>query len=513
MHLLPQALPAPPRSSAKARGNDGLLFTIVTASERQVAVLRRESGETTILTTGTHGRYLPDGHLIFSRDNSLWIAPFDAEELALTGEPVPLMDGVEHTADQGVHLDVAADGSMAYLPAGDYDAAVRRIAWIDRSGRQAPVGLEARPYVGAAISPDGSRIALAIREQGDTDIWIATPSRQTTTQLTAEPTNETLPVWTPDGKSIVFQSDRAGTDIYKRDAQGAGQADRLTPQQSSALQGPHSMTPDGRVLLFGLRSAIAAVTPPSPDVQTLVSGTAAMLDPRVSSDGRYLAYQSNESGRFEIYVSDYPPRGTRRWRVSTGGGTLPRWAPGSHELFFVDDGGLMTCADCGRSRTGARGSVARVGDARAGRRTRDRLRHRPRRGTVPGHCRETRGIDRADADRGPQLARGAADALQIVAVAAVRSTIRFTSSAISRDRLSSSAPIVPSVHSNEAMRSLISNRPADHASRRRWYSASAVGEPSTIASASSSASRRASVMPWAVSGSLKYPASPTSAHP
>ncbi len=217
----------------------------MTASERQVAVLRRESGETTILTTGTHGRYLPDGHLIFSRDNSLWIAPFDAEELALTGEPVPLMDGVEHTADQGVHLDVAADGSMAYLPAGDYDAAVRRIAWIDRSGRQAPVGLEARPYVGAAISPDGSRIALAIREQGDTDIWIATPSRQTTTQLTAEPTNETLPVWTPDGKSIVFQSDRAGTDIYKRDAQGTGQADRLTLQQSSALQGPHSMTPDG----------------------------------------------------------------------------------------------------------------------------------------------------------------------------------------------------------------------------------------------------------------------------
>ena len=346
IHLLPQPLP----------GNTALLFTIVTASERQVAVLRRESGETTILTTGTHGRYLPDGHLIFSRDNSLWMAPFDAEELTLTGEPVPLMDGVEHTADQGVHLDVAADGSMAYLPAGDYDAAVRRITWIDRSGRQAPVGLEARPYVGAAISPDGSRIALAIREQGDTDIWIATPSRQTTTQLTAEPTNETLPVWTPDGKSIVFQSDRAGTDIYKRDAQGTGQADRLTLQQSNALQGPHSMTPDGRVLLFGLRSVIAAVTPPSPEVQTLVSGAAAMLDPRVSSDGRYLAYQSNESGRFEIYVSDYPPKGTRRWRVSTGGGTLPRWAPGSHELFFVDDGGMMTvpmAADPALAQAGA----------------------------------------------------------------------------------------------------------------------------------------------------------------
>jgi hypothetical protein len=95
-------------------------------------------------------------------------------------------------------------------------------------------------------------------------------------------------------------------------------------------------------VLFGLRTAIAAVAPPSTDVQTLVSSSATLLDPRVSSDGRYLAYQSSESGRFEIFVSDYPPRGNRRWRVSTAGGTLPRWGRGSHELFFVDQAGLMT---------------------------------------------------------------------------------------------------------------------------------------------------------------------------
>ncbi len=188
---------------------------------------------------------------------------------------MPLLDGVEHTADQVAHFDVAADGTMAYLPAGDYEAAVRRVTWIDRSGQEAAVGLEARPYVGAALSPDGSRIALAIREQGDTDIWIATPSRQTMTQLTAEPANETRPVWSPDGQSIVFQSDRAGTDIYRRDAQGAGQAERLT-EQGVSLEGPHSITPDGRVILFGLRSSIAAVTPPSTEAHTLVSGTATM---------------------------------------------------------------------------------------------------------------------------------------------------------------------------------------------------------------------------------------------
>ena len=166
LHLLPQPLP----------GNDALLFTIVTDSERQVAVLRRKTGNTSILTTGTHARYLPSGHVIFSRDDALWAAPFDAGALTLTGDPVLLLDGVQHSADQVAHLDVAADGSMAYLPAGDYDAMARRISWIDRNGRETPVGLETRPYVGAALSPDGSRIALAIREQGDTDIWIATPS-------------------------------------------------------------------------------------------------------------------------------------------------------------------------------------------------------------------------------------------------------------------------------------------------------------------------------------------------
>jgi serine/threonine-protein kinase len=318
-----------------------VLFTIISGSDRQVAVLRRETGETNILTTGTHARYLSSGHLLFSRDDTLWIAPFDVQRLALTAEPVPILNGVQHSADQVAHLDVAADGSMAYLPVGDYDAMARRLVWIDRNGRETPAGVEPRPYVGAALSPDGSRIALAIREQGDTDIWIATPSRQTMTQLTAEPANETLPVWSPDGQSIVFQSDRAGTDIYRRDAQGAGQSERLTQQQGS-LDGPHSLAPDGRVLLFGLRTAIATVTPPSATPQMILTGPAAMLDPHVSPDGKHLAFQSAESGQFEVYVADYPPKASKPWRVSTGGGTHPRWSHDSHELFFVDRAGLMS---------------------------------------------------------------------------------------------------------------------------------------------------------------------------
>jgi serine/threonine-protein kinase len=96
-----------------------------------------------------------------------------------------------------------------------------------------------------------------------------------------------------------------------------------------------------------LRSSIATVTPPSTDVHTLVSGTATMTDPRVSPDGRYLAYQSSESGRLEVWVTEYPPKPTRRWRVSTAGGTLPRWGRDSRELFFVDQTGLMVASISG----------------------------------------------------------------------------------------------------------------------------------------------------------------------
>ena len=244
---------------------------------------------------------------MFRATTPQWIAPFDAER----DDDRTLLDGV---GTSGGAPRRCGDGTMAYLPAGDYEA-VRRVTWIVANRQRSDSG---QAVCRCGVIPGGSD-CVAIREQGDTDIWIATPSRQTMTQLTAEPANETRPVWSPDGESIVFQSDRAGNDIYRRDAQGAGQAERLTEQKSVSLEGPHSMTPDGRAILFGLQSSIASVTPPSTDVHTLVSGTATMRDPRVSPDGRYLAYLSSESGRFEVWVTEYPPKPARRWRVSTAG--------------------------------------------------------------------------------------------------------------------------------------------------------------------------------------------------
>jgi eukaryotic-like serine/threonine-protein kinase len=325
LHLLPQALPD--------RGS--LLFTIVSGATRRVAV-RLASGETRIIAEGTHGRYMPQGFLVFSREGSLWGATFDLSRKTI-GIAAPLLEGIEHTDNTVVHFDVSPDGSLAYLPAGEVDGSLQRPAWLDRSGKETPVDLEPRPYLRVSLAPDGARMALAIRERGNTDIWIADPGRQTISRLTTEPTIETMPTWTAAGDTVAFRSEREGPGLFRRDAQGAGPIERLT-STDGPIHSPYSWTPDGRTLLFALfrsfrNQAIASVTPPDRTIKVLLDGDFAQLDPNVAPDGKWMAYQSDESGRFEVYVRPYPAVDKGRWQISTDGGTSPRWNPDGRELF------------------------------------------------------------------------------------------------------------------------------------------------------------------------------------
>jgi serine/threonine-protein kinase len=335
MHLLPQALP------------DGrtILFTIVSGSNRRLA-LRLHSGETRIVAEGTHGRYLAAGVLVFSREGSLWGVPFDLSRRTTTGTAVPLVEGIENTDNTVLHYDVSASGSMAYLPAGETDTGVQRLVWIDRKGTETQVDLEPRPYLRMSLSPDGLRIALAIRERGNTDIWIADPARRTMSRLTSDPTIETMPTWSPDSRWVAFRSEREGPGLFRRDAQGAGAIERLT-STDGPIHSPYAWTPDGRTLLFALfrsfrNQAIASVTPPDRSVHVLLDGAFAQLDPQVSPKGNWLAYQSDESGRFEIYVRPYPDVERGRWQISAGGGTSPRWTPDGGELMYLATSGLTS---------------------------------------------------------------------------------------------------------------------------------------------------------------------------
>jgi Tol biopolymer transport system component/tRNA A-37 threonylcarbamoyl transferase component Bud32 len=337
LHLLPEALP----------GGKAILFTVVAGVTRHIAALDLASRRVSLLGEGSTPRLVTDRLIAFVRDGALWGAPFDVERLALAGAAVPFKDRVAHADNIVFHYAVSGNGVLAYVPPLP-SAGRQRVIWLDRAGRVSPVEVEPRPYTRVSLAPDGTRLALAVEEDGNTDVWIADPTRQTMSRLTLEPTTETMPTWSPDGKYVAFRSEREGPGIFKRDAQGTGRAERLTATDGP-IHSPYSWTPDGKTLLLAVfrsfrQQAIASVTPPETQVRVLLDGDFAQLDPHVSPDGRWLAYQSDETGRFEIYVRPYPNVDQGRWLVSAAGGTSPRWDPNGRELFYFDGEALVTVA-------------------------------------------------------------------------------------------------------------------------------------------------------------------------
>lgn len=334
LHLLPQALP----------GGDAVLFTIVAGTERRLAVVDNRSGAVHVIGEGTHARYLEPGVLVFARGGAMWASRFDARTRTLVGSPLPLEERVAHTDNTVYHFATDGVGSLAYLPP-QVTTNRQRLVWIDRAGRHTDVSIDPGPYVRVSLAPDGTRIALAVEDEGNSDIWVADAARGTMSRLTFDPSIETMPTWSHDGARVAFRSERTGPGVFQRDAQGSGAIERLTVTDGP-IHSPYSWTPDGKSLLVAVfrsftNQAIGRVTPPDTEVRILLDGNYAQLDPQVSPDGRWMAYQSDETGRFEIYVRPYPNVEAGRWQVSANGGTTPRWSANGRELFFYDGMSLM----------------------------------------------------------------------------------------------------------------------------------------------------------------------------
>jgi eukaryotic-like serine/threonine-protein kinase len=227
--------------------------------------------------------------------------------------------------------------------------------WVDRKGQETPIAAPPRQYTAPRLSPDGTRVALTIRDQ-EQDIWIWDLARGTPlTRLTFDPGIDQDPVWTPDGRRIVFASQRGGaSNLSMQAADGTGGVERLTTGPDN--QTPTWVAPDGTGVLgwtvspktkgdivwFPIESSAGrSRSGPVSGVslaraEPLVSTPAMEFHPEISPNGRYMAYQSNESGRLEIYVRPFPRVNDGRWQLSTGGGTRPVWARNGRELFFVD---------------------------------------------------------------------------------------------------------------------------------------------------------------------------------
>ncbi len=353
-HLWPEWLP----------GGRAVLFTMTALTggieAAQVAVLDLQTGKHRVLVRGgSHAYYVTSGlgspkraereggHLVYGAAGTLRAIAFDLSGLETRGTPVPVVPAVVTTNRGAVDAVVAGDGTLVYASGGRVTgiSAPRTLVWVDRSGRETPIPAPPRAYLWPRLSPDGTRVAVYAIDQ-DLDLWVWDLDRKTLTRATFDPGPDPFPIWTPDGRRLIFSSDRAGAlDLFWQAADGTGAVERLS--ESPNIQQAGAVSPDGHTLIF---TEIAPKTGAdlmqmaldgTRRVTPLVQSPFAEQNGVVSPDGRWLAYEANDSGRFEIFVRPFPDVNSGHWQVSTGGGTQPLWARSGQELFYVSPTGAL----------------------------------------------------------------------------------------------------------------------------------------------------------------------------
>jgi roadblock/LC7 domain-containing protein len=284
------------------------------------------------------------GYLLWVRTGTLVAQRLDVARAALTGDPVTL-------ADEVAVVSVATTGLVAYRTRA---ASQRQLTWFDRSGTAlGTVGDPDDSNLVPRVSPDGRRVVVARRVQGNQDLWLLDGTR--TSRLTFDAANDNIPVWSPDGTRIVFRSSRTGQfDIYQKLASGAGEEERVVA--SDQVLAPGSWSADGRFLLYSsadpqTNTDLWVVQMTGDRTSSVFLKTPSLDGGGVfSPDGRWVAYYSNESGRTEVYVRPFVPPGAAgtaaggKWQVSTAGGIYPAWRPDGKELYFLNPAGAMMVA-------------------------------------------------------------------------------------------------------------------------------------------------------------------------
>jgi len=348
-HLWPEMLP----------GGRAVLFTITATGgpdAAQVAVLDLATNTPRVLMRGgSHAHYVQSGHLVYTAEGTLRAVPFDLGRLETRGTPVTVMPRLVKKPQGVADFVVAADGTLAYVDAPDFAAATNTLVWVDRQGREKPLDVAAGPYEHPRVSPDGLRVAVVNGE----DIWVLDLARKTASQLTFAPGPEFAPAWTKDGDRLLFFSPLQEAGLFWQAADGTGAAERL----GAGL--PSGLTSDGRQVVFssvpGSRDLMVLTLDVSHHVESLIQTPYNERNGVVSSNGRWLAYESDSSGRFEVYVKPFPNVSAGQWLVSTAGGTRPLWAPNGQELFFVAlDGSLMAVRVDARDSSWSAGSPVRL---------------------------------------------------------------------------------------------------------------------------------------------------------
>jgi serine/threonine-protein kinase len=324
-------------------GGDSVLFTLATSTTDSwddasiVVASMKTGGYKVVLEGGTHARYSPTGHLLYVRGGSVHAVSFDPRELEVTGEPALVLPQVMY--NPAAEFALSETSSLIYAPGGSRTNSSRVVS-VDRDGRVETLLETPRVLVDLSLSPDGRVLALEVGGGALESLWLYEIDRGTWTRWTSEWDNF-HPIWAPSGREIAFASARASGGLYKRALDGVEEAERLGTGDT-----PSSWSPDGAVLAHDASAAESGL-----DVWTLrlsgdrkpepfLNGRANETWAAFSPDGRWVAYQSDETGEFEIYLKRFSGGGGMR-PVSTGGGSYPVWNPNGKELFYRSGDKMM----------------------------------------------------------------------------------------------------------------------------------------------------------------------------
>ena len=310
---------------------------------------------------GTSMAFFASGYLLFLREATLMAEPFDVSHLEATGDPVPVAENVTVNGGMGRPIfSVSENGTLVYQSgeaAGGWN-----LQWFARDGKPAGFVAQDDRFFYPRLSPYGNRLAVTIfnSTSGTGDVWIYDLKRGNSTRLTFGPAIQHSPKWTPDGKTVFYSSNPKGTNhISAKAADGSG-SEKTIFESNDASEYPETFSPDGRYLTY-VRSSLGNagsntdiwVLPlsgdgkPFPIVQTPFDDRG----PAVSPDGKWMAYQNNESGRMQVYVTAFPGGGAK-WQVSTtNGGTDPRWRGDGRELYFIDATDTIMAVDVSSAGT------------------------------------------------------------------------------------------------------------------------------------------------------------------
>jgi serine/threonine protein kinase/Tol biopolymer transport system component len=342
-HRWPQVLPGgkavlfTASTGGVGTGYDGANIEVMSLADHRRKTLQRG---------GTFGRYLPTGHLIYVNRGTMFAVPFDLNRLEVRGTPSPVLNQVGYSTSNGTaQLDFSQTGTLIYRSV-EAGGGLVTVQWLNAAGKPEPLLAKPDAYTRPSLSPDGNRLAIATTA----DIWVYEWQRDTMTRLTFGAVTFGYPLWSPDGRYIVFQA--PGGMFWTR-SDGSGKPQPLT--QSKNRQLPYSFTPDGKRLAFhelmpqtqndiwtvplesdasGLRAG-----KPEPFLQTPFDERHGAFSP----DGRWMAYDSNESGVYQVYVRAFPDKGGK-WQISNSGGLNPLFSRNGHELFFRNDANQIMMA-------------------------------------------------------------------------------------------------------------------------------------------------------------------------